>query len=873
MNKRPNSKKNSRKRNIHKRTKRSTSTSKDNIEVYSSRRNPVSQGLNNKNNNDSTSRRHLNNNLTKQSDFLKQNSKVHNDVNTTYRKSKKANFKANNRKYKIRINRIAIVFISVLILFVLIYYSTVLYDVQVNKHDEMSEVANYQYYSKIISPPKRGDILDRNGRVLATTTNIYRIGITPKYVYSLVNTQTENEIAETVAGILSLDASDVKSELQRVEETYIQLAKDISQDKADLLEEYLQINQIGGVRLDPEPERVFLNDNVASQIIGFSSLNGNVLEGRLGIEYELDSILSGQAGFTFGARDNYANSGLLPFTESAEQSTEDGYNVTLSLDYEINEQLQDYLERAIVSLEAEKQGMGLVMDVQTGELLGVASYPYFFSSDPTAELKEIEYENDWNPTEQETIDFLMENVWRNKAVSDLFEVGSTFKILTAAMGIEENITNEDKLYSDDPIDVLDYTISCYSGDGHGTETLADAFTRSCNPPFVQIALDLGIDKFYSYVDAFGFNNPSGVRLPGEAANLMHEDPSLIDLATLSFGEQSSLNLISYSKGLSSVVNGGNLLTPTIVKQITDQQGRVVQNFEPQIERRVISENTSSRINKLLERNDVLLGINKVSPGYLLGGKTSTSVDELTDSLTMSYVSFAPINNPRIMTIMVVQDIGKTEAYSDNMINPVSSLTNWILDYMNIERNYTENQLEMMEETVAMPDLYDQTLEEATYNLNYDSIIVKPGIAEMKATDQIKAFVPEVGTSLHHGSTIYVYPDAEIEEDLVTVPDFTGKNYNECIIAAENAGLIVQFEGDYTGLAVSQSILSPESAIKVELEEIDQTEISDQDKAENDINNSGDSTQEEDNNTDANQDSVYVQRGSIIKIVLKSVSSE
>ncbi|MDI9490745.1 MAG: penicillin-binding transpeptidase domain-containing protein [Bacillota bacterium] len=879
MNERPNNKKNPSRRDNQKRNRgRRRRVKRNQSQVLNSGR--PDQRLQSRNtgivnNGDNTSSRKYNRKQSKKSDFLKRNQNIHKDVSTTYKNSKNSSNagskrNSNKNRYKIRINRKAILFVSTLILFVLIYYVTVLYDVQVNKHDEMSQMANDQYYRKIKTPPKRGDILDRNGRILATTTNIYRIGITPKHVYSLINTQSETEIGETLAGVLGIAPQDVKRELAKKDETYIQLAKDVSQDKAELLEEYLLINQIGGVRLDPEPQRVFFNDNVASQIIGFSSLNGDVLEGRLGVEYELNSILSGQAGFSFGARDNYSKSGLLPFSESTEQTTRDGYNVTLTLDYEISKQLQEYLERAIVSLEAKKQGMGLIMDVENAEILGIASYPYFSSADPTAKPTGIEYEAEWEPTEQETIDFLMENVWRNKAISDLFEVGSTFKIVTAAMGMEENITHEEKLYSDDPIDVLDYTISCYTGDGHGTETLADAFTRSCNPPFVQISLDLGVEKYYDYVDAFGFTEASGVQLPGEAKNMFHENPSLIDMATLAFGEQSQFNLVSYSKGLSSIVNGGNLITPTIVKQITDQQNRIVQTFEPQVERRVISENTSKRVNKLLQRNDIMQGINKVSPGYSLGGKTSTSTDEVTDSLTMSYVSFAPIDNPKIMTILVVQDIGRSEAYSDNMVSPVSGLTNWVLDYLSIERNYTENQLQTMQETVAMPDIYGQTLEEATYNLNYQSIIIKPGVPDMKSDDPILAFAPKAGTALHHGSTVYAYPDIEIAEDLVIVPDFTGKSFNECILTAEKAGVIVQFEGDVTALAVSQTIADPDGIVIIDEDiENEQTETSEQALAED---QEIEDEQPEDNMRDEDQKVQYVQRGSIIKVVLGSGST-
>ena len=806
--------------------------------------------------------------IKQKSDFFKSNTNIPDDVKTTSKSSGRASNKKMSNKMKPRgKSRRGILLVSAFILLLLIYYSTVLYEVQIKKHEEMSELANHQYYRKMTTAPKRGDILDRNGKVLATTTNIYRIGVTPKHVYSLLQSQTQDEIAENFAGILDLDLSEIKNELEKKDELYIQIAKNISQEKTDLLKRYLDAHQIGGVRLDAEPKRIFLNENIASQVIGFSSLNGDILEGRLGIEYEMDSVLSGQAGFSFGARDNYSYSGLLPFSESTEQSTKDGYNVQLTLDYQINKKLQEHVERAVKSLNAKEGGMGLVLNVNTGEVLGMASYPYFYSSDPSAEPLDLVYEDEWDPTDQDAIDFLMENVWRNRVISDVFEVGSTFKILTLAMGLEENITTEEKIYSDDPIDILDYTIKCWSGSGHGDETLADAFKNSCNPPFVQVALDLGTEKFYEYVDAFGFTKLSGIQLPGEAANIFHENPSPIDTATLAFGEQSGLNLMSYSKGLSSAVNGGNLMTPSIIKQITDQQGRIVSNFESQIERRVLSESTSDRVNNLLSRNDLMQGINKASVGYALGGKTSTSVNEFTEELTMSYASFAPIDNPEIMVIIVAQSVDNS-TFSDSLINNVSGLVDWILDYMNVQRNYTEKSIQNMQDTVALTELYGRTLEDAMYSLTYESIIVVPGTDDMKADDLILNMVPAPGTELHRGSKIYVYPQAEIEEDLVSVPNFSGKNYSECMIEADAAGLIVKFEGDYRGLAVEQSIAASDDLAMDLIDGLeDNVEI---DPFLDEENNHNELESEEGTMTDFNEKlkQTLVQRGTIIKITLQ-----
>lgn len=789
--------------------------------------------------------------------FFSPGENIHNDVNTTYKTSKRPTVK---RKRNVSFNRPAVLVIALLIAILFLYFAFVLFQMQVQKHDEMTELANNQYYRKVIIPPRRGDILDRNGKVLATTINVFRIGVTPKHVYSLIETQGTSEIIDTVSGLLSLDKDELKGYLDQKDASYIQIAKDVPQEKADLLDQYLALNQIGGFRLDAEPKRIYLNEDVASQVVGFCGLNGDVLEGRLGIEYQMNDVLSGSAGYSYGARDNYLNSGVLPFSESAELAAMDGQTVTLTIDDEINKKLQEQVKEAVDLLGAKSGGMGLVLNVNTGEVLAMASYPYFRSADPTAKQTALDFPGVWNPENTETINFLSDNYWRNKVISEIFEVGSTFKTLTLAMGLEENVSSEETYYDDAPIDVLDYTIKCWSEEGHGYETLSDAFLNSCNPPFVQVSLDLGVDKFYEYIDAFGFNQLSGVELPGEAKCIFHENPSKIDLATLSFGEQSGFNLMSYAKGMASVVNGGNLMTPHIIKQITNADGGVVSATEPQIERRVISQRTSQRVNKLLARNDILQGINKVTAGYQLGGKTSTSVNEYTDELTMSYAGIAPIDNPEILTIIVAQEVDNGHLGSNSLINNVSGMVDFTLDHLHIARHYQQDQIDNMQTTIQVPDLTGQTLEQLKAELNRESVEVYAGVPEMKPDDYVAMIVPASGTSIHYGSRIYAYPTTEIPEDPVAVPDFKGKNYNECLIAANSAGLVLQFSGDMTGLAVEQSI-APSTGSPSE------------DPIENPTGTDEDNSIDPADQQQSEAPNMFVQKGTVIKITLQSEAGD
>ena len=787
--------------------------------------------------------------------FLKTNPESRDDVKTTSQNQK------NQKKTRknIRFNRPGIIFITFLIFLLFLYYAVVLFDVQVLKSDEMTAKANNQYYRKMVIPAKRGDIYDRNGKLLATSTNVFRVGVTPKHVYSLIESQTQAEIVDNVASILAIDATALAEDLSKEDESYVQIAKDIPQEQANLLDQYLAVHQIGGVRLDAEPERIYFNDDVASQIVGFATNDESGLQGRLGVEYSFNEVLNGKSGYLFSATDNYLNTGNLPFSQSTELASQNGDSIHLTLDYDITAKLQEHVKSATDSSGAQDGGMGIVMNVKTGEVLGLASYPYFSSSDPTAKPANWDEEENFDPATQETVDILMGDFWTNKAVSSLYEVGSTFKMLTLAMGLEENITHEEKVYSDAPIQVLDYTIKSWTGDNiFGQVSTEDAFLYSLNPPFVQIALELGVDTFYDYVEALGLRQKTGIELPGEIDNIFHESPTAIDLATLSFGEQSSMNLVSYAKALSAVVNGGNLMKPTIVKQISNDQGAVIRSFEPQIERRVFSEKTSDRVNKLLSRNDSLQGLNRVSSGYDLGGKTSTSVNEQTNALTLSYASFAPMDDPEILVLIVAMNSPRRTVDSNSLVNNVSGMVDFTLDHLNIEREYTDEQMNVMEEGVGLPELQGESLEGAMNRLNYMSLNVVPGTTDMKPEDLIASMVPLAGTPMHYGSNVFVYPEGGIELDLVDVPDFSGKNFNECILVAKEAGVTLNFTGDMSGLAVSQSIMIDYRFLTEDAattQEIDMNE-----------NN------EEAADVDSN-DASSVQKGSIINIVLESVSAD
>ncbi len=714
----------------------------------------------------------------------------------------------------------------------LIIYS--LYNTQIKQHDAIAAEASQQYYLKSLDLPLRGDIYDRNGVKLAGSTFVYRVGITPKHLESRSREVSSEEIQEKLSEILELPLEEIKEAAAKTDATYIQLKKDLSFERGKELEAFVIDHQVGGVRLDAEPRRLYFNGDLASQVIGFTSTEGQLLEGRLGLELAFDDILSGDSGFSYGARMNYGADSEMPFTQSSVLNKQDGNSLYITIDLGVQEILQRRLADACARYDALEDGMAIAMDPYTGEIYGMASYPYFKSSDPleapsnfsdkeweefkvkadkTFKVPEYPAKEDGSqPTMEELIawetsqrkmHYLSSNVWRNKAISDTYEAGSTFKAITAAIGFEENVTHEEKMYNDAKIQVLDYWISCHSGEhGHGYETMELGFVQSCNPVFVQIALATGIDKYYEYIDAFGFRDPTGLGLPGEAACMFHPDPSLIDLATLSFGEQSPVTAIHMMRAYAALVNGGKLVEPTIVKEVRDKAGHLVEEEGVKVTRQVISEETSARIRELLRKMVASSARWTNSGGYEVGGKTSTSVDEATGYHTVSFMEAAPISHPRLLVMFILQKpsnqaIGGIEAQVE-----VMEATSEILEYLNIDRDLTEDQRYLQAVPQTMPNLFGLTYEQANERCKWLRIPLR--MTDNMTKDAIISFqIPAEGTEIYPGNAAYVFDVGFPKLEMVKLPDFYGKNIHECVTAANRAGLLVQFQGDVSGICIAQ----------------------------------------------------------------------
>lgn len=741
-------------------------------------------------------------------------------------KAKKKDQNRPARKKHAKFSHRTIQWMVILVLVFSFCLSIALFRIQVLKHGEMSEAAAGQYYRSTVTQSRRGDIYDRNGTKLAGVTHVYRVGVTPRYVYPNVRksyiddrsaeladdlgipetSDFQEIIIASFAKYLQIKSEDVREALRQTESNYVQLARDIPEDRGDQLINFLDEFMIGGVNLEKEPRRYYTNGNLASQVIGFTTFDSGKINGVIGLESAFNDLLNGTPGFSYGARDNYLSHGLLPYNNILEKSGMDGPDVYLTLDMNIQSILQEELERGIKAYDAVDNGMALTMNPYTGEILGMASYPYFRSDDPFAAPPGTDPEK-WKPEDPQSLELLNREVWVNKTISNLYEAGSTMKTVTAAIGMEENVTSEKNYYLDDPIKVLDAEISCVTGLGHGNESMEEAFWRSCNPVFVQIALAVGIDTFYDYMRAFGFYESTGIELPGESNCIFHQFPSALDLANLSFGESSSVTPLHLMRAFCALVNGGKLVTPHIVKEISSSDGKILSSPGPGVVRRVISPETSTRVRRLMQGMVEYTTNYTNAWGYKVGGKTSTSTDELTGQNTISFIVAGPIEHPEVLTLMIFQK-PKNEQVGGGEAQVVTLDANArIMDYLNIDRHYDSVDVVKFGKSIRLPNLAGMTVNQAGELFAFKWINITAGDEKTQADSTIKSQVPAPDTLIYPGTKVYVY-DGKAPEKTCPVPDLTGMNYNEIIDTCNDIGIIANFEGPLDGICINQRMENP-----------------------------------------------------------------
>ena len=685
--------------------------------------------------------------------------------------------------------------------FVLLF--TQLYHWQITEHDELQSVAVRQQTLRTTVEASRGTIYDRNGTILAMSASAEDIFISPKEI--IENDQDQNLIANGLAEILDLDPADILKKMEKTTSQYEILVKKADDELADKVREFINENDLKGVFIRPTSKRTYPKGTLASQVIGFANENG----GAMGLEAAYNDELTGENGMVVTARDRDGRSVLYQYDQYFD--AENGCDLQTTLDTTI----QYYLEKGVQELEARfgtgKGATGIVMDVNTGAVLAMASLPTYDLNDPSAIY------NDFltaGMTEEEIIENaadLRNKQWRSKAINDTYEPGSTFKTLTLAMALEENVVDMNTgFYCGGNMTVEGQKIWCSKRTGHGQQDLTTAFANSCNPAFMNIGLRIGNAKFYQYMKDFGLMEKTGIDTTGEASGFANKEIeySTLALACYAFGQNFNVTPIALLAAQCACVNGGYLYTPYLVEQITDQDGNVVSKHDPTPIRQVVSEETSALVREIME-NEVTSGTGKNGQvaGYRIGGKTGTA-DKVGGGVIVSFVCFAPADDPQVMMLLTLDEPSKwtgTYVSGGNMVAPVaSSVMGEILPYLGIEPSYTAEELVGADKTV--PNVVGLSKDAAAERLSANGFSFRTVGSGDTVTDQ----TPAGGAIVPNSAEIILYLGAEKSTDKCIVPNVVGDSAATANQKIVNAGLIMGVSGatnasSSTVRAISQSI--------------------------------------------------------------------
>lgn len=671
--------------------------------------------------------------------------------------------------------------------FVLLF--TKLYHWQITEHDELQSVAVRQQTLRTTVEASRGTIYDRNGTILAMSASAEDIFLSPKEI--IENDQDQNLIAGGLAEILDLDPADILKKMEKTTSQYEILVKKADDELADKVREFINENDLKGVFIRPTSKRTYPKGTLASQVIGFANENG----GAMGLEAAYNDELTGENGMVVTARDRDGRSVLYQYDQYFD--AENGCDLHTTLDTTI----QYYLEKGVQELEARfgtgKGAEGIVMDVNTGAVLAMASLPTYDLNSPGTVYNDFLTSGMTEEQVLENMSDLLNKQWRSKAINDTYEPGSTFKTLTLAMALEENVVDLNTgFYCSGSVKIEGETINCSKrAPGHGQQNLTQAFANSCNPAFINIGLRIGNDKFYQYMLDFGLTEKTGVDTTGEASGFVNSEIkySTLALACYAFGQNFNVTPLALIAAQAACVNGGYLHTPYLVEQIVDSDGNITYQHDTTPVRQVVSEETSAHVRECLEYvvSDGT-GRNGQVKGYRVGGKTGTADKGQTGDLVVSFVSFAPADDPQVIILVTMDTPSRsagTSVSGGSMVAPVNSkIMADILPYLGIEPTYSAEELLGADTTV--PYVIGSSVADAKSRMESRGFTCKVVGAGDTITDQ----TPAGGAVIPGKSTVILYAGAEKPNTMYTVPQLVGKTAAEANVAATNAGLLVRFSG-------------------------------------------------------------------------------
>ncbi len=692
--------------------------------------------------------------------------------------------------------------------------SVSLFNIMVLKGEEyQTKASEQQLYDSLVTAP-RGDIYDRNMQVLATSSTAWTVYITPNAIKKIKTADERDAVREKIAkGLSEILGVDYETVYKNTDKNsyYVIVKKKIEKSDADKVREFIKDNKLTKyIGLDETTKRYYPNDSLASVVLGFV---GSDEQGLSGIESFYDNELTGIAGRVVAAKNAHGTD--MPFTYEKVEEAVKGNSLVLTLDSYIQYTAEKYLETAIAQNKVAERGAAVVMNVNTGAILAMAVKGDFNPNDPfvlsAVDQEKVDAETD--ETKKSTLrSELLNRQWRNKVISDSYEPGSVFKVVTAAIAIEENLINKNNsFYCNGHTSVAGQRYGCWKHGGHGTQNLQQAIANSCNPAFITIGQLVGVNTFSKYFKAFGFAEKTGIDLPGESRSTYHkqENMGVVELASSSFGQTFNVTPIQMMSAISAAVNGGYLVQPHLVSKAVNQDNKVVSTTTTTYKRQVISKTTSQTMRELMGFVALNGAKNSLVPGYKIGAKTGTSQKVAKIQATgdkylyiSSCMTVAPIDNPEIAVLVMLDEPKGSNYYGGVISAPVNAkIMADVLPYLGYEPSYTEEEIKKL--AIDVPDAVGLTTDEAKAKVTSAKLeykIVGNG-------DKVIRQLPEAGNKVATGGVVILYTE-QTESEKIIVPNFTGYTATEVNTTAARLGLNIEFSGNIaiSGLrAYSQSI--------------------------------------------------------------------
>ena len=727
-----------------------------------------------------------------------------------------------------------------------------LYDLQIRQHEDLQEQAVSQQTRSTVITASRGTIYDRNLTPLALSATAETVFISPKeieeYVASQETKQAEAQaeaaengtsyaapelrdeayIARGLSRILGVDEGTILKKMEKTYSQYEIIKLRAEQTTADEVRKFIngQIDDEGnavpegqevklrGVYMEPDSKRYYPYGSLSSNVIGFVNAEN---QGGVGLEAKYESQLEGTSGLTVTAK-NAKNTDLL-YQYEQYYDAENGNSLVLTLDATVQHSLEKNMESMLDKFDAKNGGTGIVMDVNTGAIIAMASYPNYDLQDygsiydetlqkqldeKLADLAKnrssYATEEDYEAAVSKVTSEVMQSQWRNKCIDSTYEPGSTFKPITLAAALEEGLANLNTSFTcNGSISVPGWSkpINCSKRAGHGVQSLQQAVGNSCNPAFITMGLKIGTEKYYEYLQAFGLMEKTGVDMIGEVTGLFASEESfnsnVVSLASYSFGQTFTVTPLALIRAQAACINGGYLYTPYVVDQVLDDEGNIIAQQEVTPVRQVISEETSAIVRQCLEYVVASgTGKNGQVVGYRIGGKTGTADKTGTGDVVVSFMCFAPADDPQYIMLLTMDTPSRnTGVYvsGGNMVAPTASqIMSEILPHLGIEPDYSAE--ELVGADAAVPNVVGMSAADAKAKMDSAGFAYRTVGNGETVTDQ----TPAGGAIVPNNATIVLYLGEEKPDTLCTVPNVVGKTASEANRMLTNAGLIMKVAG-------------------------------------------------------------------------------